>query len=486
MNTKVERNASCPCGSGKKFKKCCIVDDRIVVSDTGWQKIRETEGKLVEGLLRPWIISVAPDLIKHAWDDFWFGETDLLPKNLHESIAVQLFEDWFLFNWKPHDLRNMHLTEIEEGFPVALQYLQKKGHTLNEYEKRFIKEICHTHFSFYAVIDVTVGKSLTLKDIFLKSTVMVKELQASNTLKTGDIMFTRVLSMDGQSICVGVFPMIIPSHFHTELLDIRDEMIGDVGDLNSHKLAYELEDSMREILLEFLEEMLDPPKPQMCNTDGDPIILCSLSYSLDCGPEEACKALLPMALRKKPDDFLLDAQRNKKTGMISKIEFPWIKRGNKKHEHWETTIFGNIVIKKNKMTIDTNSENRAKKAEKLIARYLGDKATLLRLKKQTLQQASKQKSRGTTKIEPTSDLTPESMPPEVLAKIEEHFRQHWIAWLDLPVPALNNLTPRQSVTTEAGRERLEALLLDFERRNINADSLSKVDIGWLRKQLGLI
>ncbi len=23
-NTKIERNASCPCGSGKKYKKCCI------------------------------------------------------------------------------------------------------------------------------------------------------------------------------------------------------------------------------------------------------------------------------------------------------------------------------------------------------------------------------------------------------------------------------------------------------------------------------
>ncbi len=486
MNTQVARNELCPCGSGKKFKKCCIVDDRIVVSDPGWQKIRETEGKLVEGVLRPWIMLVAPDLVKHAWDDFWFGEEDLLPKNLHESLAVQLFEDWFLFNWKPHNLRNIHLTEIEEGFPVALQYLEKKGHTLNEYEKRFIKEICQTHFSFYVVIDVTAGRSLTLKDIFLKSTVVVKELQASNILKTGDIMFTRVLSMDGQSVCVGVLPMIIPSKFHTELLDIRDAMRKDAGDLNPHKLAYELEDSMREILLEFLEEMLNPPQPQMYNTDGDPILLCTLSYSLNCEPEKACRALLPMTLSKKPDGFLADAKRNKKTGMISKIKLPWVKCGNKKHEHWETTLLGNIVIEKNKITLETNSENRAKKAEKSIARYLGDNATLLRLKKQSLQKISKQKSSGTTKSQSTSTLTPESMPPEILAKVEEHIRQHWANWLDLPVPALNDLTPRQSVATEAGRERLEALLLDFERRNINSDSLSKVDVEWLRKELGLI
>jgi hypothetical protein len=486
MNKKIERNTLCPCGSGKKFKKCCMADDRIVVSDMGWQKIRETEGKLVELFLRPWVVSVAPDLIKHAWDDFWFGEADLLPKELHESIAIQLFEDWFLFNWKPHDLKNMRLTEIEEGFPVALQYLQKKGHTLNEYEKRFIKEICQTHFSFYVVIDVTAGKSITLKDIFLKSTVIAKELKASNILKTGDIIFARVLSIDEHSICVGILPMIIPSHFHTELLDIRDTMIGELGKLNANKLAHELDDSMREILLEFLEEMLNPPKPQLHNTDGDPIVLCSLSYSLNCDIEEACKVLLPMALSKKPDDFISGAKRNKKTGMILKIELPWVKRGNQKHTHWETTLLGNITIEKNKIIINTNSENRAKKAEKLIARYLGDKATFLRLKKQTPLQASKQKSKGANKIQSTSTLIPESMPPEVIAKIKEHFHQHWVAWLDLPVPALNNLTPRQSTATEAGRERLEALLLDFERKNINKDSLSKVDVEWLRKKLGLI
>lgn len=481
MTIQVGRNDPCPCGSGNKFKKCCIIDNRIVVSDTRWQKIRETEGKVISDILHPWINLVAPDLAVHAWDDFWFGE-NTWPENLYKSVADQLFEPWFLFNWKPHDLKNMKLTEIEEGFPVALQFMQKKGHRLNDYEKKYIKEICRTHYSFYVVTEVIAGKSLTLKDIFLKSAVTVKELQASNTLNVGDIMFTRVLSMDEQSVCVGVMPIVIPSRFHTELLDIRDTLISEFGDLTSHKLTTELEEPVREILLEFLEEILNPTPPHMCNTDGDPLVFCSLTFSLHCSPEEACKALLPMTLEKKPDDFLLDAKRNKKTGEITKITLPWLKRGNKKHAHWDNTVLGDILIEKNKLTVETNSENRAKKAEKLVARYLGDKVEFICLKKPTQQQIMKQKSGGKSKKVVAAT---ESMPPEIQAKLTEHFQQHWINWLNLPVPALNNLTPRQAALTETGRERLEALLLDFERRNIGANSLMKVDIKWLRKELGL-
>lgn len=40
--------------------------------------------------------------------------------------------------------------------------------------------------------------------------------------------------------------------------------------------------------------------------------------------------------------------------------------------------------------------------------------------------------------------------------------RHWHRWVDEPVPALNGRTPRQAAATPEGRERLEALLTDFE------------------------
>ncbi len=64
-------------------------------------------------------------------------------------------------------------------------------------------------------------------------------------------------------------------------------------------------------------------------------------------------------------------------------------------------------------------------------------------------------------------------------------RKHWDAWVDQKVPALGNRTPRQAAKTARGRERLEALLSDFERSAERSQSAFVPDIGELRKKLGL-
>jgi len=485
MNEGLGRNNICPCGSGKKFKKCCLSAGRIIVSDNEWQRIRETEGRLMTEILLPWVRSTAPSLPLYAWDEFWFGEKSW-PQDLYEGVAGQLFDAWFLFNWKPIIPRTMTQTEIEEGFPIALQYLQKKGYRISDFEKRFIREICCTHFSFYVVKDVILGKSLTLKDIFLKSEVIVKELQGSSVLKAGDIVFTRVLSMDGQAVCVGMMPILIPSHYHTELLDIREVLIEEQGELNSEKLSGELETVTREILFEFLEEILNPVAPQMYNTEGDPIVFCRVSFSLECSPEEACKALYPISLEKSPDEFLAHAKRLKKTGEITKIELPWIQRGNKRHKYLENTLLGNIVIQPKKIAVEVNSENRAKEVKQVIIRTLGNKVNFLHLKKQTAKQTMGRIGDHES-VQSASATRMEDIPSEILEKMKKHFQQHWVNWLDQPIPALNNITPLEASTTEAGRERLEALLLDFECRNnrMNDQQQLQADVAWLRKQLNL-
>ena len=484
MTLKVGRNDECPCGSGKKFKKCCMQNPQIIVSDHDWQKIRVAEGKLIEAVLLPYITSIAPKIGLYAWDDFWFGKKDW-PEYLYEGVRNQLFFPWLFFNWKPIDLEEIGIVEIEEGFSIALQFLQKKGHLLTEYEKKFITQICKTHYSFYVVQEAVPGKSLTLKDIFLKTTITVKELQGSQTLKPGDILFTRILSMDNQSICVGMFPLTIPSKFHTELIDIREALIEENGSLTRDKLAGELEESVREILFELLEDILNPVLPQLCNTDGDPIVFCTLSFALNASIEDAVDALLPMTLSKDREEFLNDAKRNKKTGAIVRVELPWIKKGNKKNKHWDNTLLGNMVIEVNKITVDVNSENRARKAEKEIIRRLKDNAQLLNIKKQSAEKAmiaerKKEKPKKTSR---------EEIPlAEKNAIIEAHLKQHYIQWLDDSLPILNGLTPREAAKTEDGRERLEAVLLSFERHSMatsKADDEPKVDVTWLRKELGI-
>ena len=78
------------------------------------------------------------------------------------------------------------------------------------------------------------------------------------------------------------------------------------------------------------------------------------------------------------------------------------------------------------------------------------------------------------------------LPAEVRLKLEETARQHWVTWFDLPVPALNNMTPKEAAKTEEGRELLESLLLDYERHDdADNENLMRPDIPELRRKLGM-
>jgi hypothetical protein len=49
MTEKIKRNDPCPCGSGKKYKKCCM--DKATTTkmiDFAWNRLRKTEGEVID------------------------------------------------------------------------------------------------------------------------------------------------------------------------------------------------------------------------------------------------------------------------------------------------------------------------------------------------------------------------------------------------------------------------------------------------------
>jgi hypothetical protein len=64
-------------------------------------------------------------------------------------------------------------------------------------------------------------------------------------------------------------------------------------------------------------------------------------------------------------------------------------------------------------------------------------------------------------------------------------REQWEAWLDMRVPALGNKTPRQAARTAPGRERLEALLAEFDREAADGPSSVTGHLAAIRDVLAL-
>jgi hypothetical protein len=488
---KIGRNDLCPCGSGKKYKHCCYgkeVPSSIpegAKEDPEWQKIRVTEGEVTEEILAFGVEQYGEDFLKETFHEFGLWGEYSVDETHVESIFIQ----WVAFNWITETVDYASAGAAVAEQPLGLDYLDESAARLDDYHKRFIRSACAQPFSFFAVTGVVVGKSLGLRDVFLDRTFTVKEAKASTTLRRGDIIFARVVPLDGQAIVVGMAPIAIPPREHTRLLDILDEIKQEMRDegyeVNLDSLReWDLE--MRELYLGAAEYLANPPRPQLQNTDGDPISFVKLDFELGCSPQEAFDGLRSLALYQ--EGILEDATRDE-NGKLFEVSFDWMRKGNKKHKEWNNTVLGNLKIKGETLTAEVNSEKRAKKIQAEITKRLGKTATFIRSVHESTDAklAELEAQSGTPEFEQSMREQAEfASRPEVQAIIKKQMDAHWEGWYNEPVPALQNKTPLEAARTKTGRERLEALLTDFERRNENVPHPAlRVDVVAMRKKLGL-
>jgi hypothetical protein len=224
------------------------------------------------------------------------------------------------------------------------------------------------------------------------------------------------------------------------------------------------------------------------NTDGDPLTFVKLSFELRCTPQEAFNELKSLTLAEFQDDILEDTIHDEEGYMVS-VSFDWMKKGNKNHPEWDNTILGHIEINRDRLTAEVNSEKRAGKIQSEIEKRLGKRVIF----KHALQESAESKlddkeSRSTSQAseERRREMEELQTRPEVQALLREQMEAHWEAWYNQPIPALKNKTPLAAARTKAGRERLEALLCEFEHRNEGVlDAHLRVDVQSIRRKLGL-
>ena len=484
MGNTIGRNAPCPCGSGKKYKQCCWITTvaQFEVADFAWRKLRQLEGIVFDQHLIPYAMETLPaEVVELAMADCFPEE---LPESFDEELLFdQFFLPWFLFNW--HPLEDFDIEPFDPELSLAQNYLKYHERKLNSLEKGFIEAMNQSYYSFYTILDVDVEKTLLLKDIMLGTTHCIKERQGTYHLKRGDIVFSRILTLDNQSIFVGMAPYRIPANYHTNLIDFRQVLIEENAQqvLTPDSLRDEFDLELLDYFFDLMITAYNQPLPTILNTDGDFLQFSKTYFALSLTPEEALNKLLPLTLSKKPDEFLQETKLDK-AGEIQQIEMPWLKKGNKKFKGWENTVMGHIVIEKGRLILETNSEKRNQQGKKLLSEYLGDNIRFQKTLIESLEQ--KLKALPATENNHQKPLNVEEL-PELGEQIAMMAKAHWESWFDERIPALDNKTPRQAAKTKIGREKLEALLLQYENYDQKRDDADyfKADIDYLRKKLAL-
>lgn len=478
---KPSRNDPCPCGSGKKYKRCCLAEQATPVRNLTWQRMRRTEGELIRVLLKHAHKYYGPEAVAEAWDEFsLWDEVPMDPESEPELDTA--FLPWFVFNWIP-DNNEVDEAEHYPEMQIAMHYLEQQGASVDSFQRRFIKEVCSQSYSFFAVTAVVPGKQMTIRDLILDRKVTVIEQQASTTLSKGSILYSRVMTMDGVSIMVGCAPIAIPPVYENDFIEIR-ENISEVFPDYDHEFLSEYDIELRSIYYDIREELHGPVIPQLRNMDGDELQFTTLHYSLQCSPHKALDALAGLSMAGAGE--LLDEGESDSSGESVSIKFPWLREGNARHKSRDNTVLGYITIDRDQLIVEVNSQERADTIKREITRRLGERATFRTAMIQSAEkllediQTNPPDMRGIT--EPTDEDLMEM--PEVREKIRQLSERHWQDWLDTPIPALRDQTPRQAAESEQGRERLEALLLQFEQLGVEKQPF-RPDVVALRRSLGL-
>jgi hypothetical protein len=468
------RNDPCSCGSGRKFKHCCLATRQA--EDSLRLRWRSAEGRVIPTLLQYALEHWRREYLFAAWAEFYAWEN--VPEDIESTPEFETtFLPWFLFHYVP----DPHDEELPSGWPqetVGSHYLQHSS-AINASDRTFIEQAANSPFSFFVVTAAEPGRHLRLRDVLTGREFVVLEQSASTTIETGVLIFSAVAAFDGAAILFGCAPYVIPPTWHNYLIDVRERWSKRHALGRADLLDFDIE--LREIYHDIVDSLLNPRLPQLANTDGDPLEPAILEYALDCSLRSAYERLKPLTLSDSDDELLVDAERDA-DGSLLLVKLPWLKKGNRTHRSWDNTLLGHMTISPGLLVAEVNSAKRARRLKKELTARLGGLAVL---KDQRIMDVRELlEKRGTD-----GALRAPSPEPEFTEEMQqiaaEHTARHWDEWLDTRVPALGNKTPRQSAKSALGRERLEALLSEYSWRDSRVPNQFCANVPELRRKLGL-
>jgi hypothetical protein len=422
-------------------------------------------------------------LLQEAWDSFSAGGS-VPSTELDDELFHQLFIPWFLFEFTADPNRRRKRGVRVPPTTVAGAYLELFPQKLSDAEREFIRAAIGTTVSYHLVTGVSPGQAIDLENLLTGDRCRVHEQSASRTVRPGVVLFARVVAIGESAIMSGCAPMVLPPIWRIEILNLRDRLARAAGRPLDATDVRRAGKSLLELFYRAFDQILNPRPPKLVNTDGEPVELITLRFALRCPVRSAFDRLRTLSFWKS-DEAMEDPKYDKR-GELRAVSLDWSKRGNRMHKSWDNTTLGHLRIEGTTLAASVNSRRRASRLRHQIEKRLGADVSFTTQVHESLPRSLKSlqvRSSEDRQRRPgpeTDELTRE-MSAELAAVLE----RQWEQWANDRIPALGHLTPREAARTMAGRERLEALLADYEWRNQSQQPHLRMNVDRLRRLAGL-
>ena len=450
---KVGRNDPCPCGSGLKFKKCCLGKSQAGSS-------RSDDERTAVGTTLDWLKANYAEEVDETVLLDYFGDPDDeeldaigdLPDGLTGMLNINIGE-WLLAD-ACLDIEGKRIRAVD-------LVLGPGGPLLPAHGKEWLNAIGEYPLSLYEVQQATPGEEFELKDLLRRDApvVTVLERTASRSLVRWDIFGARLARQDDRWVLTGaLYPMD-----RERALECREEIFQEMDDEEDwdEEISREIVGSI--ISDYWLEQVTEKrPLPQVVDAStGEPIALTTDRYRVS-----DWDALIG-TLSVQPD-----VERTSDEG--------WVRFEPLEDEARRSRA---SLTKESSDTLGVFC--RTLKLADEARRWLEDIAgTVVHFKGREIVDPMSPKARAATRKTPAPEIS-----PEWKVQVEQEFlRRHYERWPDEPVPALGGKTPKAAVRTKKGRQAVIELLKEFElheARKALREGGEPFDFGFLWKRLGL-
>jgi len=487
MKRKIGRNDPCPCGSGKKYKKCCLnklESQREVKDSISRVPVKESVNSLREKIRvfmeRGNFKSSFQSAIKLYWNTI---EEGLAPPEKMDETHISGLMEWFI-----HDYI---LPQYEK--PLITVYLESNPGLTKE-ELQILKDWQMTNISVFQIHKVEEGHGLYAEDIFTGEECFLHDVNISKAAKQWQLLITRKVWVLNEWQLSAVGRILLPQE--------KDEIYGFIM---KHYRDYQ-KDYPNATINEFLHpkgyllnnyiltKTVKPVEtPTMVTSDGEEILICEAIYDVS-DFEQAVKRLINI------QDYQMTSQTNNEEGQTEEYTFDWLERSKpsppKEKNRGKGIIYqsfytdgpgeesyrvlGNLNVYQDRLTLSVLGKERFKTGKDLLEKHL---------KKSIKHRIDRLQSLSAKMREDRKGAVKEKLDPDLERKLlRDFYDNHYKNWLDTNIPALDNATPREASKTKEGQMKLEDLLrvLEYTMQRQIENGQIDYDTYWIREELGMV
>jgi hypothetical protein len=449
---KLGRNAPCPCGSGRKYKKCCGV--RLAEDQPAYGPAeRETAvATLARFASRP--------QFKQSVDlalDVFFGH------DLHDRAPEVLLELSTNESLKLN-FRNFRMLdfEIEDGRTILDLFLESQGPAISGPERRYLEGLRHTFVGLYEVQEVVRDKGLRLRDLWDGQEFWVSERLGSCQLVAWDLLAARLMLHPGDRYEIEGDHYLLPA-------DAKERVLGSLRrehrrlrrkhpDLDKQKFCKRAGFLFNHA---WMAEVLFRPPPELVTPEGDRIVTARSVYDvLD-------RARLVRGL---------DAEQALSRQEVG--QWSWTEPAPD-FAH----CLGWVSLKGHRLVLNAHTKPCLKRLRALVTSAAPGAVRHRSTRYEEPDWGPPEPEAPGLAAQPGLGPPPEIKIPAEKRWLDDYYRR----WLDEPVPALDGRTPRHAATLKTVRPRLIDLLKEFENGEARAalGGGHPYDFSWIWCELGL-